>query len=187
MSSPLTWELPSATSSLSLAVAMGQEPACPPVVAWGCCSMPTPPTAPVSRRQTGVGLCSMSARVAGILAPLVRLLGQYHRAIPMAIFGSAPVLGGLLCVLLPETRGVDLADDTGDGHSPAEVGAWCCLRAGAVGRQRWGSPLVLRVLGVSLGVTAAGGHGVGLSHCGGRGGDPIILLMVVIPSFLSVG
>ncbi|KAL9869768.1 solute carrier family 22 member 13-like [Geothlypis trichas] len=76
---------------------------------------------PTVVRQTGVGLCSVSARVAGILAPLVRLLGQHHRAIPMAIFGSAPVLGGLLCVLLPETCGTDLADDTGDGHPPAQV------------------------------------------------------------------
>uniref|UniRef100_A0A8C4KMT6 Solute carrier family 22 member 13-like n=1 Tax=Dromaius novaehollandiae TaxID=8790 RepID=A0A8C4KMT6_DRONO len=61
---------------------------------------------------TGVGLCSMSARVAGIIAPLIRLLGHYHRAVPMAIFGSAPVVGGLLCFLLPETRGTELADDT---------------------------------------------------------------------------
>ncbi|NXJ01944.1 S22AD protein, partial [Psophia crepitans] len=65
---------------------------------------------PTVIRQTGVGLCSMSARVAGIMAPLIRLLDQYHRTIPMAIFGSAPVLGGLLCVLLPETRGTDLVD-----------------------------------------------------------------------------
>ncbi|KAF1449044.1 Solute carrier family 22 member 13, partial [Spheniscus demersus] len=65
---------------------------------------------PTVVRQTGVGLCSMSARVAGIIAPLIRLLDQYHRAIPMAVFGSAPVVGGLLCVLLPETRGTDLAD-----------------------------------------------------------------------------
>ncbi|NXF50035.1 S22AD protein, partial [Oceanites oceanicus] len=65
---------------------------------------------PTVIRQTGVGLCSMSARVAGIMAPLIRLLGQYHHAIPMAIFGSAPVVGGLLCILLPETRGTDLAD-----------------------------------------------------------------------------
>ncbi|KFV04166.1 Solute carrier family 22 member 13, partial [Tauraco erythrolophus] len=67
---------------------------------------------PTVVRQTGVGLCSMLARVAGIMAPLIRLLGQYHQAIPMAIFGSAPVVGGLLCVLLPETRGTDLVDDT---------------------------------------------------------------------------
>ncbi|KFR17426.1 Solute carrier family 22 member 13, partial [Opisthocomus hoazin] len=62
--------------------------------------------------QTGMGLWSMSGRVAAILAPLIRLLGQYHRAIPMAIFGSAPVVGGLLCILLPETRDTDLVDDT---------------------------------------------------------------------------
>ncbi|XP_025951613.2 solute carrier family 22 member 13-like isoform X2 [Dromaius novaehollandiae] len=67
---------------------------------------------PTVVRQTGVGLCSMSARVAGIIAPLIRLLGHYHRAVPMAIFGSAPVVGGLLCFLLPETRGTELADDT---------------------------------------------------------------------------
>ncbi|NWU10639.1 S22AD protein, partial [Cephalopterus ornatus] len=76
---------------------------------------------PTVVRQTGVGLCSMLARMAGVLAPLVRLLGQYHRAIPMAIFGSAPVLGGLLCVLLPETSGMELPDDTGDGQTPTEV------------------------------------------------------------------
>ncbi|XP_014800389.1 PREDICTED: solute carrier family 22 member 13 [Calidris pugnax] len=68
---------------------------------------------PTIVRQTGVGLCSMSARVAGIVAPLIRLLSEYHRAIPMAIFGSVPVVVGLLCFLLPETRGADLADDTG--------------------------------------------------------------------------
>ncbi|GAB0185015.1 solute carrier family 22 member 13-like [Grus japonensis] len=76
---------------------------------------------PTVVRQTGVGLCSMSARVAGIIAPLIRLLGQYHRAIPMAIFGSVPMVGGLLCFLLPETRGTDLVDDMGSGRPPDEV------------------------------------------------------------------
>ncbi|NXJ64981.1 S22AD protein, partial [Rostratula benghalensis] len=76
---------------------------------------------PTVVRQTGVGLCSMAARVAGIAAPLIRLLSQYHRAIPMAIFGSTPVVGGLLCFLLPETHSTDLADEMGDGCSPAEV------------------------------------------------------------------
>ncbi|XP_010187286.1 PREDICTED: solute carrier family 22 member 13-like, partial [Mesitornis unicolor] len=75
---------------------------------------------PTVIRQTGVGLCSMVGRVAGIIAPLILLLEQYHRAIPMAIFGSTPVVGGLLCILLPETCGIDLADDTGEGRPPAE-------------------------------------------------------------------
>ncbi|NXG81372.1 S22AD protein, partial [Stercorarius parasiticus] len=65
---------------------------------------------PTVVRQTGVGLCSTSARMAGIVTPLISLLTQYHRAIPMAIFGSVPVVVGLLCFLLPETCGVDLAD-----------------------------------------------------------------------------
>ncbi|KFW10326.1 Solute carrier family 22 member 13, partial [Fulmarus glacialis] len=65
---------------------------------------------PTVVRQTGVGLCSMSARAAGIMAPLIHLLDQYHHAIPMAIFGSVPVVVGLFCFLLPETRDTDLAD-----------------------------------------------------------------------------
>ncbi|NXP10418.1 S22AD protein, partial [Thinocorus orbignyianus] len=65
---------------------------------------------PTVVRQTGVGLSSMSARVAGIMAPLMNLLSEYHRAIPMAIFGSVPVVVGLLCFLLPETRGAELED-----------------------------------------------------------------------------
>uniref|UniRef100_A0A8C3TIR7 Major facilitator superfamily (MFS) profile domain-containing protein n=2 Tax=Catharus TaxID=9184 RepID=A0A8C3TIR7_CATUS len=77
---------------------------------------------PTIVRQTGVGLCSTMARVAGILAPLIIPLDKYHRAIPMAIFGSIPVVVALLCILLPETRGVDLADDTGDNQLPPEVG-----------------------------------------------------------------
>ncbi|NXL85028.1 S22AD protein, partial [Alectura lathami] len=72
---------------------------------------------PTVLRQTGAGLCSMAARLAGIIAPLIRLLEQYHHAIPMAVYGGTTVLGGLLCFLLPETRGVDLADDTGTDNT----------------------------------------------------------------------
>ncbi|OXB63816.1 hypothetical protein ASZ78_016222 [Callipepla squamata] len=67
---------------------------------------------PTIVRQSGVGLCSMAARVAGIIAPLILLLEQYHHAIPMATYGSATMLGGLLCFLLPETSKVELTDDT---------------------------------------------------------------------------
>ncbi|XP_008641384.1 PREDICTED: solute carrier family 22 member 13 [Corvus brachyrhynchos] len=73
---------------------------------------------PTIVRQTGVGLCSTMARVAGILAPLIIPLDQYHRSIPMAIFGSIPVVVSLFCILLPETQGVDLADDTGKDQPP---------------------------------------------------------------------
>ncbi|XP_053324265.1 solute carrier family 22 member 13-like [Spea bombifrons] len=69
---------------------------------------------PTVIRQSGVGLCSMAARVAGIIAPLISLLGKYHPAIPMAIYGSGPVISGFLCFLLPETRNKDLQDHTNE-------------------------------------------------------------------------
>ncbi|OXB51234.1 hypothetical protein ASZ78_002902, partial [Callipepla squamata] len=81
---------------------------------------------PTIIRQSGVGLCSMVARVAGIIAPLIFLLEQYHRVIPMAIYGGTTVLGGLLCFLLPETRGVELADGT-EGGQPVAVGVIASL------------------------------------------------------------
>ncbi|OCT75453.1 solute carrier family 22 member 13 [Xenopus laevis] len=67
---------------------------------------------PTVIRQNGVGLASMAARVAGIIAPLISLLDKYHPAIPMAIYGSGPIIGGILCFLLPETRNKDLQDHT---------------------------------------------------------------------------
>ncbi|KAM4688716.1 solute carrier family 22 member 13 [Discoglossus pictus] len=67
---------------------------------------------PTVIRQNGVGLCSMAARVAGIIAPLIGLLEKYHPAIPMAIYGSGPIIGGVLCFFLPETRNRDLQDLT---------------------------------------------------------------------------
>ncbi|XP_056374361.1 solute carrier family 22 member 13-like isoform X2 [Hyla sarda] len=69
---------------------------------------------PTILRQNGVGLCSMTSRIGGIIAPLIILLEKYHRAIPMAIYGSVPIIGGLLCFLLPETKGMDLQDLTLD-------------------------------------------------------------------------
>lgn len=67
---------------------------------------------PTVVRQNGVGLNSMCARVAGILAPLIGLLDMYHPAIPMVIYGTLPFVGGALTFLLPETLNTDLQDHT---------------------------------------------------------------------------
>lgn len=61
-------------------------------------------------RQNGVGLNAMCSRVAGILAPLIRLLSDYHHSIPMIIYGVIPLAAGGLCVLLPETLNMELQD-----------------------------------------------------------------------------
>ncbi|XP_056869336.1 solute carrier family 22 member 13-like isoform X5 [Takifugu flavidus] len=65
---------------------------------------------PTMLRQNGVGLNSMCGRLAGILAPLVRLLEVYHYTIPMLIYGIIPVSAGVLCLFLPETLNTELQD-----------------------------------------------------------------------------
>ncbi|KAL4657152.1 solute carrier family 22 member 13-like [Arapaima gigas] len=67
---------------------------------------------PTAVRQNGVGMNSMAARAAGILAPLIRLLEVYHHSIPMVIYGVFPLAGGALCFLLPETLNTELMDHT---------------------------------------------------------------------------
>ncbi|XP_053120687.1 solute carrier family 22 member 13-like [Hemicordylus capensis] len=66
---------------------------------------------PTVVRQTGLGLCSMSARVAGILSPLAGLLDRYHSAISMVLFGITALSAGILCFFLPETQNKDLQDN----------------------------------------------------------------------------
>ncbi|XP_077721899.1 solute carrier family 22 member 13 isoform X1 [Canis aureus] len=87
---------------------------------------------PTIIRQTGMGLMGIFSRIGGILTPLVILLGEYQAALPMVIYGSLPIGAGLLCALLPETRGQPLKDTISDldqgphprppGSAPSEKG-----------------------------------------------------------------
>lgn len=61
-----------------------------------------------------MGLVGITSRIGGIITPLVILLGEYHAALPMVIYGSLPIGAGLLCALLPETRGQSLKDTIAD-------------------------------------------------------------------------
>ncbi|XP_019518264.1 PREDICTED: solute carrier family 22 member 13 isoform X1 [Hipposideros armiger] len=69
---------------------------------------------PTIIRQTGMGLVGITSRIGGIITPLVILLADYHAALPMVIYGSLPIVAGLLCMLLPETRGQPLKDTIKD-------------------------------------------------------------------------
>ncbi|KAI5166336.1 Solute Carrier Family 22 Member 13 [Manis pentadactyla] len=69
---------------------------------------------PTIIRQTGMGLVGLFSRIGGIITPLVILLGEYQAALPMLIYGSLPIGAGLLCALLPETRGQTLKDTIKD-------------------------------------------------------------------------
>nr|XP_012311077.1 solute carrier family 22 member 13 [Aotus nancymaae] len=69
---------------------------------------------PTILRQTGMGLVGIFSRLGGIVTPLMILLGEYYAALPMLIYGSLPIVAGLLCALLPETRGQALKDTIQD-------------------------------------------------------------------------
>ncbi|KAM5314207.1 solute carrier family 22 member 13 [Glossophaga mutica] len=69
---------------------------------------------PTIIRQTGMGLVAIFSRIGGILTPLVMLLADFHKALPMVIYGSLPIGAGLLCLLLPETRGQAMKDTIQD-------------------------------------------------------------------------
>ncbi|XP_074549422.1 solute carrier family 22 member 13-like [Halichoeres trimaculatus] len=82
--------------------------------AFGTVYVYTPELYPTVLRQNGVGLNSMCARVAGFLAPLVRLLDVFHHTIPFLIYGILPIFAGGFCFLLPETLNVQLQDHAED-------------------------------------------------------------------------
>ncbi|XP_071504212.1 organic cation transporter protein-like [Diadema antillarum] len=72
---------------------------------------------PTEIRSVGVGTCSMFARVAGILAPLILALRKIWTPLPLVLYGSVSVLAGLLCLMLPETRGQKLPETMSDGEN----------------------------------------------------------------------
>lgn len=57
-----------------------------------------------------MSLSSVCGRMAGILSPLVTLLGVYHYSIPLLVYGIVPIVAGGFCLLLPETVNVELQD-----------------------------------------------------------------------------
>jgi MFS family permease len=66
---------------------------------------------PTAIRTQGMGVSSVSARLGGILAPLVVVvLGQESRDAPMWVFGLVSLLAGACSIRLPETLNQFLAD-----------------------------------------------------------------------------
>uniref|UniRef100_A0A8C3SNK6 Major facilitator superfamily (MFS) profile domain-containing protein n=1 Tax=Chelydra serpentina TaxID=8475 RepID=A0A8C3SNK6_CHESE len=65
---------------------------------------------PTVIRQTGLGLGGTMARVGSIMAPLVRLTGEFFPSLPLIIYGAAPIVSGLATCLLPETHNMPLPE-----------------------------------------------------------------------------
>ncbi|XP_076025171.1 organic cation/carnitine transporter 2-like [Genypterus blacodes] len=71
---------------------------------------------PTVLRNTGLGVCSMVARVGAITAPYFIYLRSYAVSMPYIVMGSIMLVTGLLCLLLPESQGMPLPDTIAQMH-----------------------------------------------------------------------
>lgn len=69
---------------------------------------------PTVVRNMGVGACSTSMRVGTMLAPFIANTVVSVSWLPTAIFGIAALVAGLVCLILPETKGTTLPDSIED-------------------------------------------------------------------------
>ncbi|GFR98008.1 organic cation transporter protein [Elysia marginata] len=74
---------------------------------------------PTTHRGIGVGSCSMMSRIGGLLSAYIADLGLYFTGnlasvLPQIVLGTCTILGTLLVLFLPETRGRNLPETVED-------------------------------------------------------------------------
>lgn len=65
---------------------------------------------PTVVRNIGCGTSSMCARIGSMIAPFVATLNTVYYWLPPVIFGVTPLMGAVLCLVLPETLDCKLPD-----------------------------------------------------------------------------
>uniref|UniRef100_A0A670YT70 Major facilitator superfamily (MFS) profile domain-containing protein n=1 Tax=Pseudonaja textilis TaxID=8673 RepID=A0A670YT70_PSETE len=77
---------------------------------FNCIYLYTGELYPTVLRQTGMGLGNTMARLGGIVAPVVKMTGEYVPFLPNLIYGAAPIITGIVATFLPETRNIPLPE-----------------------------------------------------------------------------
>lgn len=72
---------------------------------------------PTVVRNIGIGSASTIARIGSMVAPFVAGLSSVAFWLPPVIFGVFPILGAMLVVFLPETKGAALPETIEDGEN----------------------------------------------------------------------
>merc|ERR1712130_745906 len=84
---------------------------------------------PTQVRNIGLGSSSFVSRLGSISAPFIgRELGAISPLVPALIFGITPILGSLLTLLLPETKGRVLPDTIQEGEKFCSEGTLQCFQ-----------------------------------------------------------
>uniref|UniRef100_A0A670YZ61 Major facilitator superfamily (MFS) profile domain-containing protein n=1 Tax=Pseudonaja textilis TaxID=8673 RepID=A0A670YZ61_PSETE len=92
---------------------------------FNCVFLYTGELYPTVIRQTGMGFGNTMARVGGIVAPLVRMTGEYLPSLPLVIYATAPIISGMAACFLPETLNVPLPDTIEDVETRSVVIGTC--------------------------------------------------------------
>ncbi|XP_034087996.1 solute carrier family 22 member 13 [Gymnodraco acuticeps] len=89
--------------------------------AGAVCSVYLQELFPTSVRQTATALGAMSARIGGVMSPLLNMLVVFHWSIPPAVFSSFTLVAGALSFLLPETRNKELPESADEVENNRNV------------------------------------------------------------------
>uniref|UniRef100_A0A8C4S065 Solute carrier family 22 member 6 n=1 Tax=Erpetoichthys calabaricus TaxID=27687 RepID=A0A8C4S065_ERPCA len=87
-----------------------------------CIYMYTLELYPTVIRQTGMGFGSTMARVGSMTAPMVTMLEDYLYGLPLMVYGTLPVIAGVIAVFLPETLNMPLPETIDYVESPKDKG-----------------------------------------------------------------